>query len=161
MKAKIFRVSAYIVDIEEYQQSLPEADCMHNLLFEGWTFNIHQAHVEESEVIDVTDNDPIMKDNCDMAHLEKHFKRADKSDLAKDVVIGGTYKHFKEGKLVKVIAISRHSERPNEVTVVYECKNGVFNRPIEMFLSDVDREKYPDAVQQKRFELVDEVSERC
>ncbi len=156
MRAKIFRVSGYIVEYDRLNFS--EKEDVERLMFEGWyNFVPQQVHIEESEEFELEDeNLKVLKDNCDMAILEKHFERAENSTAyGREVVIGGTYKHFKKGKLVKVLAVSRHSERPNEITVVYECSNGVFNRPIDMFLSEVDHEKYPDAKQKYRFELVE------
>ena len=79
-----------------------------------------------------------------------------------DVVIGCTYRHFK-GFIAKVIAVATHTET-SETLVIYECtgigssdhKDGIYARPIEMFLSEVDRMKYPEAKQKYRFELVEE-----
>lgn len=91
-------------------------------------------------------------DNCDLAILEKEFLCKSNSK-EEEVVIGGVYRHFK-GKTVKVIAVSKNSENPADLSVVYECSNGVYHRPLDMFLSDVDKEKYPDVEQEKRFEFV-------
>lgn len=65
------------------------------------------------------------------------------------------YRHFKVGKIVTVVGIARHTET-EELTVVYDHNGTIWNRPLEMFMSEVDREKYPDAKQKYRFELVEE-----
>lgn len=66
---------------------------------------------------------------------------------------GEKYKHFKLGKIVTVIGISRHTET-EEISVVYEYEGHIWNRPLEMFMSEVDKKKYPDAKQRYRFEVI-------
>ena len=71
-----------------------------------------------------------------------------------DLKIKGIYKHFKgDYYLVEDVAI--HSET-EEKYVVYRQLYGtgkLYIRPMEMFLSKVDKEKYPDVKQEYRFEL--------
>lgn len=71
-----------------------------------------------------------------------------------ELKINGIYKHFK-GDLCLVEDIVYHSET-NEKLVLYRelygsCKRYV--RPYDMFLSEVDKKKYPEVKQKYRFQL--------
>lgn len=68
---------------------------------------------------------------------------------------GEIYRHFK-GNLYEVIALAMHTET-EETMVVYQEVDGekTYVRPLDMFVSLVDKEKYPDASQTYRFELWD------
>lgn len=67
-------------------------------------------------------------------------------------MIGKTYRHFKGGKYT-VENIAVHSENAGVMVIYKSVKDPslVWARPLDMFLSDVDKEKYPLARQDKRF----------
>lgn len=73
-----------------------------------------------------------------------------------ELKLNRVYRHFK-GDYYLVVDIARHSETQEEM-VVYRRLYGdgsLWVRPKAMFLSEVDREKYPDVKQQYRFQLME------
>mgnify|MGYP001333930827 CR=1 FL=1 len=78
---------------------------------------------------------------------------------------GDIVRHFKreledpksKKYLYRIVSVATHSET-REKYIVYKAlydDGGVYVRPYDMFMSEVDHEKYPDIRQKYRFEAVD------
>lgn len=94
--------------------------------------------------------------------VEREEVQMTREDLKSGVIV----RHFKREKctmqellsrkyLYEVIGISIHTETEEEL-VVYRALYGdkrLYARPIDVFLSEVDVEKYPDIHQKYRFEV--------
>ena len=80
-----------------------------------------------------------------MGDIVRHFKRE-------------TVENPKTEYLYKILAFAEHTET-GEKLVVYQALYAPFKicaRPYDMFMSEVDREKYPAIKQKYRFEVVTE-----
>ncbi len=88
----------------------------------------------------------------------------EEEEMQRDICVGDIVQHFKREwvssdtseYLYKVLAFAQHTET-GERLVIYQALYSPFKvcaRPYAMFMSEVDREKYPDVKQQYRFEKV-------
>ena len=88
----------------------------------------------------------------------------EETEIQRDICVGDIVQHFKREwvsaetseYLYKVLAFAQHTET-GERLVIYQALYSPFKvcaRPYAMFMSEVDREKYPDIKQQYRFEKV-------
>ena len=70
------------------------------------------------------------------------------------------YRHFK-GNTYQIRCLAKHSET-GEMMVVYQAMYDTFQiyvRPLNMFMEEIDRTKYPDARQRYRFELMQDTDD--
>lgn len=106
---------------------------------------------------------PLSLDKDEYVELDTEPKVEEES-IERDIQVGDIVQHFKREwvsadtseYLYKVLAFAHHTET-GEKLVVYQGLYAPFKtcaRPYAMFMSEVDREKYPDIKQQYRFEKV-------
>ena len=156
---KITKVSFY-TDIDATADEMTVM--LRNLIHEEKD-KVYQLHVENSREISEEEAAFLDDENCDMGKLAALFESGlgDMSACAdypwiRELRKNAEFRHFKTGKIVEVVGLAANTEHPDELDVVYIEKNHntMWHRPAQMFCSRVDREKYPNAQQEWRFEPV-------
>lgn len=90
--------------------------------------------------------------------IVSHFKRDAYIEDAVKLLLGEPQNNL---YLYEILAFAKHTETKEELVVykaLYSNQDmgvdfGVYCRPYDMFMSEVDREKYPDVKQKYRFEI--------
>ena len=70
------------------------------------------------------------------------------------------YRHFK-GNVYQIRCLAKHSET-DEILVIYQAMYGdfqIYARELSSFMEELSRDRYPDATQKYRFELIDNMVE--
>lgn len=108
---------------------------------------------------------PVSLDRDEYTELDTEPEAAvEEPEIERDICVGDIVRHFKREwvsaetseYLYKVLAFAQHTET-GEKLVVYQALYSPFKvcaRPYNMFMSEVDKEKYPDIRQRYRFEKV-------
>ena len=73
-----------------------------------------------------------------------------------EIKAGDKFKHFK-GTVYTVVAIARHTETEESLVVYADPQGNTWARPLEMFCSLIDKDKYPQITQKYRFEKIEDL----
>ena len=108
---------------------------------------------------------PVSLDREEYMELDTEPESEEEETVRRDIREGDLVQHFKREwvsehtaeYLYKVLAFAQHTET-GEKLVIYQAMYPPFKicaRPYGMFMSEVDREKYPEVKQKYRFEKVE------
>lgn len=108
---------------------------------------------------------PVSLDKEEYMELDTEPEGEMEAEIERDIRVGDIVRHFKREwvsaetseYLYKVLAFAQHTET-GERLVIYQGLYAPFKicaRPYGMFMSEVDRQKYPEIRQKYRFERVE------
>ena len=157
---RIFKLSAYLIDTNGRDPFICDKGDTPSVSeqFVDWAETcgfrkVDHLHLQCAE-LNEDDVSELLERNCDLSFCEKHFQNQ-KSAKEYDRPIpqpGEHWKHFKIGKIVEILAVSRCTEAPDSFSVIYRGPDEtVWDRPLDMFMSEVDHEKYPNCDEKYRF----------
>lgn len=115
---------------------------------------VHIGRIKE--ISQDAEGDIVIEADIDLQSItDERMINQEKAKEYKEKMIGKLYRHFK-GNIYKVIDIAIHSETAEPMVLYQSVDNPEFKwvRPLDMFLSEVDHEKYPDVKQRLRFEPI-------
>lgn len=103
-------------------------------------------------------------DKEEYENIEKENQKEKIATEQRDLAVGDIVRHFKREwvsentseYLYKILAFASHTET-GEKLVIYQGMYSPFKicaRPYDMFMSKVDKKKYPDIKQEYRFEKI-------
>ena len=108
---------------------------------------------------------PVSLDKDEYVEMDTEPELPRKTVIERDLKVGDIVQHFKREwvnsetseYLYKILAFASHTET-GEHLVIYQGLYAPFKicaRPYDMFMSEVDKDKYPDVKQKYRFERVE------
>lgn len=149
----------YLVGLDAHLCYVKNADCC--LMCKKMIIN---AGIEYVVIRDTCDDSHTVKvsswvANDDSLHALKEAQKKKEEQVIERPIPKSDeiYLHFKNNKY-KIIAVSEHTET-GEKMVTYRALYGEYKdytRPLKMFMSEVDKKKYPQIKQKYRFELIKE-----
>lgn len=120
--AQIFKISGYLIDIND---SYTKDDVILSITDKIDMFS-QQLHIESTNIEDWDDDNPLNFENCDLSYCSQYFKNPNNGKCFDRPLpeAGQKYRHFKIGKIVTIVGISRHTET-EEVSVVYNYEGQI------------------------------------
>ena len=146
----------YYLDTQEGKK-LPVPHCIRDT--EGWQIRSELDALRKTEPID---KEEYMELNTEPEEPDSAENENTLETPEHDIHAGDIVQHFKREwvspdtseYLYKVLAVAHHTEN-GEKLMIYQALYAPFKicaRPYDMFMSEVDRDKYPDIKQKYRFE---------
>ena len=113
------------------------------------------------------DHNSVSVNNKTLVEVFSEVFGSEAAKAVRKLHVGDVVRHFKRETeafsstdyLYKIVAFAEHTET-GESLVIYQSLYPPFNiwaRPYDMFMSEVDKEKYPEFKQKYRFEALSEL----
>ena len=121
--AKLFKVGGYLLD----PTGRLDANMIRSKIAYGcgYPFVTHYLNVQQEKVREISEDHPLMDENCSLSDCEKYFHSCHLATEGRMVEVGQIYRHF-TGKEVKILHIAEDTEAPGQYFVVFECDGQIW-----------------------------------